>query len=523
MEQKEIVFTRNTSGLVRELSWFDVFIMVIATPAASGILYFSVSTTSSYPGGNVPLAFIIGLILFLPLAAFIGIFSATMPRSGSLYVGVSRLIEPSIAYLGAILFFIGYGLTIGVLGYIVMGISGGILVAGGIAGKIDGLMKLGEALQTPFWETVGGFLWVILFWFITLRGLRAFRRTMRILFFIPLIATFIALTYFLITSPSSAAELFNKAWGEGVYEKILKTAKANGWGFPKFSWSQTIGLLLVVLWAYGGFEMIGYASGEIKSPKTSMIKGYIWGWLGVGFLYVILAFSVFKPFGDFIGAYDFLYNNHKEVLKEIMPLIKPSVPFYLQSIIHNLWIGIILAVALVFWFINTMPPFFLANSRLIFALAMDRAIPEKLADVNPYTNAPTWATHLTALFALLGVLLNAFDIKIVLGTINFSIWFVVWLYGLSAMLLPYKRPDIFDNSPVQWKIAGVPIVSLLGLVIFAEGWFFLFISVAELNYSIMLALIVIMIIGMILYLIKQVANKKKGVDIINIYTTIPPE
>jgi hypothetical protein len=43
MEQNGVVFTRRASGLVRELSWVDVFIFVIAGPAASEVTYFSVA------------------------------------------------------------------------------------------------------------------------------------------------------------------------------------------------------------------------------------------------------------------------------------------------------------------------------------------------------------------------------------------------------------------------------------------------------------------------------------------------
>ena len=220
MKNDETYFTRSSSGLVRELSWWDVLFMVIATPAASGILYYSVSTSSSYPGGSVPLAFVIGMLLFLPIAALIAIISATIPRSGSLYVGISRLIDPSVAYLGAYLFFIGYSLTIGVLGYIIVGISGGILVAGGLAGNMQGLVSFGEALQTTGWQIIGGIVWVLLFWFITFRGIKAFKRIMKIVFFIPFIATLVSIIYFLFTSSGEVSQLFNNAWGEGAFEQI---------------------------------------------------------------------------------------------------------------------------------------------------------------------------------------------------------------------------------------------------------------------------------------------------------------
>lgn len=523
MQEKGIIFTRSASGLVRELSWWDVFIMLIATPAASGILYYSVSTASSYPGASVPLAFLIGMIMFLPVCALIAITSAIMPRSGSLYVLISRLVDPTISYLSSFLFFLGYSLTIGVLGYIIIGIIGGILVSSGAASGAAGLASIGTALQSRFWSTTGGILWVGFFWLITLAGIRPFRNILRILFAIPGVATIIAILYFLFISPSAAQSAFDHCWGSGAFQSILNAAQTNGWMAPSFSWAATIGVLLVVIWAYGGIEMASYASGEVKTPRRSMIKGFMGGWLAAGLLYVILAVAVYHSFKGFIGSYDFLYRNHPEVLKEIMPAISPSIPFYISSIIRNPWVGVIIASAIALWFVNTMSPFFLGISRLIFGMAMDRAIPERMANVNPKNGAPTWAIHLTAIFAIIGVVFNALNVKVVLGTITFSVFFVLWLYGLGAMLLPYRRPDIYETSPVKTKIFGVPLITILGFLTFGIGWFIVFFCAKEISTPIAIALVVAMIAGMIVYFIQQARNIKRGVDISKIYSQIPPE
>ena len=86
MEQKEVIFTRRASGLVRELSWVDVFIFVIAGPAASGITYFSVARAADYPGGSIPLGFVIGLVMFLPICALIAMTSAIRMGTGPVYL-----------------------------------------------------------------------------------------------------------------------------------------------------------------------------------------------------------------------------------------------------------------------------------------------------------------------------------------------------------------------------------------------------------------------------------------------------
>lgn len=521
--QEGVIFTRSASGLVRELSWWDVFFMVIATPAASGILFYSVSTASTYPGASLPIAFLIGMLMFLPICGLIALMSATMPRSASLYISVSRLVDPTIGYLGSFLFFLGYSLTIGVIGFIIIGILGGILVSSGTLGGIQIFKSSGATLQTPLWGAIGGFLWIAFFWFVTLRGIKPYRIVLKIMFFIPMIAILIAIGYFLSQSQASTEVAFNNCWGSDAFQRILSSAKANGWVIPSFSWTSTLGVLLVVIWAYGGIEMVSYAGGEIKIPKRSTTRGFIGGWLVLGLLYIIIAFSVYHPYKEFIAAYDFLYQNHQDILKEIMLPIKPSIPFYITAIIPNPWIGVIIACGITLWFANTMLPFFLGMSRLIFGLAMDRAIPEKLANINPKNVAPTWATHLTAIFALAGVFLSLLDVKIVLGTISFSVFFFLWLYGLSAMLLPYRRQDIYKKSPIKLKFLGIPLITILGFFTFAVGWFIVFFTAKEITTPIAITLVSIMTVGIILYFIQQDKNIKKGVLIAQIYSQIPPE
>jgi amino acid transporter len=154
---------------------------------------------------------------------------------------------------------------------------------------------------------------------------------------------------------------------------------------------------------------------------------------------------------------------------------------------------------------------------------MDRAIPEKLANIDPKNGAPTWATHLTALFAIAGVLLSLLDVKVVLGTISFSVFFLLWLYGLSAMLLPYRRPDIYEKSPIKLKFLGLPLITVLGFFTFAIGWFIIFFTAKEITTPIAITLVSIMTAGMALYFVQQSKNIKKGIDIPQIYSQIPPE
>ena len=522
---KGVIFTRRASGLVRELSWLDVFIFVVAGPAASGIIFYSVSTAADFPGASLPLAFLLGLLIFLPIALLVAINSATMPRSGGLYIAVSRVMGPTLGYISAWLLFIGYGISSGVLGFIVTGLMGSAFSTTALSTNIGWLASAGGAMQTALGQTIGGVIWVLFFWYIAYTGIRRVKKIMRALFFIPLAGTIIAVIWFLFSGNiTSVGQSFNATWGSGAFQAVQAKAAELGWQKPAFSFSQTVSALIVVLWAYTSITIINYAGGEIKTPKTSMVRGFLVGTIFVGLFYVLIVFAVYKAFGPFIGSYDFLYDNHPEVLRGIMGgLVKPSVSFYFMSISGNIWFGLSVAVAIALWFANSILPGFLANSRLAFAMSMDKSFPKALSKVNRRTGSPTNAVHLNAVFCLLGVFMMTLNVSIILSILTLTVFFIFWPFGLSAMLLPYHKPEIYERSPVKWEIFGLPLMTILGAFTFIAGWFFIYLSLRNFSPLIMLTLIGVMVIGLIVYLYQQNKNRKEGVDISKIYSQIPPE
>lgn len=522
MSDSGSVFARRTSGLRKTLSWFDVFIVTVAAPAGSGILYFSVNMQTKCPGGSVGLAFLIGLFLFLPVCYVVAVISGGIPRAGSLYVAISRVIGPHIAYIAAILFFVGQSMAAGVLGHIIVAVIGGVLSAVGSTTSTDLLLTVGNVLSSYAGKLVGGICWVAFFWLVTLGGMRVYRRVMRLFFYVPLVATFCVILLFTLTSPQGAEDSFNNTWGDGAFGEIVSASDKAGWNPSPFSFASTISLLLIVLFAYNGFEMASYASGEVSDTKRSMVRGFFAGWVVVGLIYVVLAFVVFRPFGDFISRYDYLYRTDQASLSSIMPDVSPSVPLYAISIAPNVWIGLVIALAIVLWFANCIPPVFLSTSRLVFALAMDRTLPEKLADVHPKTGAPTWATHIAAIFALAGVLLQSLEASVVLGTLTFCTFFIFWLYGFAAMLLPFRRKDLYSEMVLKTNVLSMPLLSLAGFATFVFGWFVVFFTLRQITLGVAAALTVIIAVAGMLYLIQWKRNSSSGLDPDIVYQDLPP-
>jgi basic amino acid/polyamine antiporter, APA family len=519
-----LVFTRKSSGLVKGLNWWDIFVIVISAPAGSGILYYSVSTKSAFPGGSVGLSFLIGMVLIFPVIYIAAACSAMIPRSGSLYIMISRVIGPAVGFIAATLFFVGYTLSIGVVAFVTTQVTGGALVQAARATGMEGLERFGAALQVPRWSAVGGVLLVLLTWVLVLCGIKAFRITMRLLFYATVGAALVTVVYFFLTPSLGGAEfLFNRTWGAGAYQKIMAMATTQGWTAAPFSWAATLDLLLVVLFSYGGLELISYAGGEVSHPKGRPIVGYLAGWAFLAAIYMVIAFSVTHAFGHFLDAYDFLFQKNPKALGTIMPAISPSVPFFISSVVSSPWVGCLISLCLCLWLVNTMVPYFFSPSRLIFALAMDRAIPPAMADVNQKNGAPTKASHLTLMFALAGVLLNFLGVGTVLGTILFCALFVYWLYGLSAALLPFTRPDLYKESPIQSSFVGVPVLTWVGLFCFGVGWFVIFVAVRQLTADVSVFLAILMALALGVYVRQLLINKKNGIDVAKIYTQLPPD
>lgn len=521
MNNEELLFTRKSSGLVKGLSWIDIFIIVISAPAGSGILYYSVSAAASYPGGNVGLSFLIGLLIFLPVIYLASISADLIPRSGSLYVFISRTIHPSVGFLSASLFFLGYTLTIGVIAFIVVNVVGGILVSYGVLADIGILKSIGSFLQNKYISTVGGCMIVFLTWGIVLRGVRMFKIVMHVLFYITILSVIVSIGYFFFTENIPFS--FDTVWGNEKYQQIIDLATQNGWGAPSFSWQSTLNLLLVVMFSYGGLELISYSSGEISTQRKKNLRAYIFAGLMLGLIYIAISFSVKYAFGDFISAYSYLYSNYQKELETIFIPIAPSIPFYITSVIPNPWIGIPLSIGLTFWLVNTLIPYFFAPSRIIFAFAMDRIVPENMANVSRKRGAPTNASHLTLVFALLGVFFNLFNVGTVLGTILFSALFVYWLYGLSAMLLPYTNPVLFERCILKKSLFTIPLLSWLGGLVFLIGWFVIFISAKQMTFGISITLCGLMAGSMIYYVARLGILKNRGINAHETFTQLPPD
>jgi hypothetical protein len=104
------------------------------------------------------------------------------------------------------------------------------------------------------------------------------------------------------------------------------------------------------------------------------------------------------------------------------------------------------------------------------------------------------------------------------------------LVGLSAVLLPFLKRDLWQASPLPGSVAGIPLLSLVGLLGMCGAGF---IAYALLEYPALgvsnkaetLGIIGGMfVLGFgVYYLARAVQRTRHGVDISLNYSEIPPE
>ena len=100
-EPQDFNFTRNATGLVREVSMWDALIMnTLGMNVAVGSVFLLLQAPAIFPGGSMVLSVVIGtVIMAFTLLWVYSEFAAAMPRSGGDYVFVSRALHPFLGWL----------------------------------------------------------------------------------------------------------------------------------------------------------------------------------------------------------------------------------------------------------------------------------------------------------------------------------------------------------------------------------------------------------------------------------------
>ena len=103
------------------------------------------------------------------------------------------------------------------------------------------------------------------------------------------------------------------------------------------------------------------------------------------------------------------------------------------------------------------------------------------------------------------------------------------MLGFTAVVFPYRRPEMFRASVSQAKFLGVPVVSIAGLVAMISGgvFFYLYFHYPALGVAHAGDALEWMggtvLAAILFYIGARVVRRRQGVDLGLVYSEIPPE
>nr|HET6902964.1 amino acid permease [Ktedonobacteraceae bacterium] len=545
---KEKMFLRNATGLLREVSLLDAFIMnTFGMNIAVGAVFLFLQAPAFFPQGNMLVAVIIGtLLMAFTLLWVYSTFAAAMPRSGGDYVFVSRVIHPFFGWLlgwsqgmWLIFFWIGFNAWFALTFAVPVALST-IGAATGQSGWIAASTNLLASfpilgITTQWWVLIIGLLINIGFAVLLILGGQSFWRWQKVFFLFAggsIILAFLLLLFdgANIQNAWNSFAIHNKGL---LFNQVIPTAVKNGYVLPSggFSWNDT---LLMLPWV---FFVVGYAQGsaqiggEVKRASRNQYLAMVGGVLVNGAMLALLVLVFMQAVGvNWIGSVGFLSINNPSLLN-LPGNLSPSFNFIVSLLTGNVIVPLIIGIGFVFWALMGTPLSELQATRYMLAWAVDRMIPAPMGDVNERFHSPVKAIVFCTITGTLALIaLVAFPQASLLGALLAQIAAFI-LVSIAGIFLPYRLHHVWEAAGGH-KILGIPSVTLAGIggVIVLGGLMLLFIFnstinstfgvTARLSLSFMIGVVVV---GILWYVGAYILNRNQGVDLGLTYREIPPE
>lgn len=464
--------------------------------------------------------------------------AASMPRTGGDYIWVSRIMSPPIAIISN--FAAALSALIGAAYWARIWASMGIGPAFAILGNIlnnKTLINIGQAAGTSGWTYFFGILIILILAVALGMGTKKMFKIQNICFFIAMAGTLLAFIVFLFGDQSTFISNFNQfsqqfTGSSDSYKAIISSAKSAGLTLsnthPFSATLPTIGCIMTfMLWNFWSV----YLSGEMKSAGNRkrqfsiMITALIWD---AGFI-ILGALLLFKVAGsDFIQSINFLSSSAPN--KYPLP-VAPYYNLFAGMITKNSVINGLIAISFLFWNLPAMVGNTFMPIRTLFAWSFDRVLPEKLSEINEKTHSPipaiivvtilvaaimTWSTFSSSFFTLLSM-------GVMCGII------VISIVSIAAIMFPYVQKDLYKSSPANVKFLGIPVLvitGILSLLVMALLTFLLMTYPALGITSPLLVvefIVAVVLVGLAIYYIAHMIQRKKGINLDLAYRELPPE
>jgi basic amino acid/polyamine antiporter, APA family len=527
------IFTRDATGLTKQLSAWDALGVILS---GIGLLFVFNSiglTEGVYPGANPIATPVFGFLLVLPLVAMYVLFSIALPRTGGDYVWVGRIIHPIVG------FFTNFTITIISISFV--GSIGTAVTSWALSEELYDLGKLQnnpslislassiQSVQTEFWISV---VFIILAALLVAASTKWSARFMKYWTYLSWIIGAIFIITALAAGASTFAANFNHLSGSNV-TAVEAAGQAAGAppGIPSIFSYPTIYAGALGLLGYLAFNYSAYFSSEVKQNARSQIFAQFGG------VTIFMIFSVLMIAAMYFAEGPALANS-LAVLWGTGSSSYPYISLPMGSGLSMFWTSNIALVSMfnISFIIASFAlgvSILFTLSRNMFAWSFDRVTPSALADVNTRTGTPIKAVIVMSVIGLFFAYVTNYQFGMLAEIFSYGTAgiFTAFLFvSVAAILFPYRRKDLFAvaQSPANKKVAGVPIISIVGVISFIASLIVIYAIVkpsigGPFSTVLFEGIIPTFVVGAIVYVIAYFVRKGQGINLNMLQKEIPPE
>ncbi len=453
------LFVRKASGLVRAWSVFDAFIYATFSInlITLGLFIFSYCW---YFGGSLGTAVVVGAAFTIfEVIVYASLISA-MPRAGGDYVWQSRILGRGIGFLLSVT---GWWFIL----WLWVPLYGQMLA-------YEFLTPMSALLGSPktaLWFTTTSegqlismlLVCAVVFVYIAV-GMKWYARVQKFCFYlgmVGLIMVFGLLLFgnkdaFIAGLNANLPALYNLSAAD-YYADTIAAGQAAGTTFGPLGMIALGASMAMVpmmtffnLWPNWGSTLYGEVRGATDYKRN------FWGMAWAVIVTTVLALIFFALIDKTMG-WDFYINANGAFWSNVfygtdVPI--PVWPYPVQFatfLTSSRFLQTLIVFLVGMWWFGWSGTVFLSSTRVIFAAAFDRMLPEWVSNIEPRTKTPINALLLMVIPSVIISILYAYNIfsfkSIVLDA---TLVIAVTFFGttLAAILLPWRQKEVFDGSPV---------------------------------------------------------------------------
>jgi amino acid transporter len=530
-QDEQALFARKATGLVRGWAVRDAFIYAFFSINLVTLGLFIFSYAVFVPDGSLFWAVVLsGAYLVLQSITYASLVAA-MPRAGGDYVWISRTLGGGVGFVLAVCgwwFILWHWVPI-YANILNVEIFVPLFAIFGWDGGVD-FFSQDKGL---FWASVITAL--LASTFIAL-GIRTYARIQKFCFFGGLVGLAFMFVVLLVNSKTDFISALNSqsqevlGTGGNAYQGTLD-AGAEGMPTQVGSFGALSGVFLLVpfivffnLWSNWGATLYGEVRGA--SDFRNNIKAMGGALIATTILAAIMLLLFAKTFGwDFYNAANNAYWLGEGPLG-VFPYPGLMAAFLMDG---ALW-QVLLVGLLALWFFGWVGTVFLSSTRVVFAAAFDRVLPEGVSKVSK-SGVPYVALALMLIPSLPIAWFYAFNEDFYNWTLAATMVIAITFTGsaIAAAVLPWRKPEIYNASPIaRYRIAGVPLITVAAVGFLALLAFCLVKWLTDDVYALndtgsLIYMGALYVVALAIYLGSRVLRKQQGIDMAMVHKEIPAE